>query len=109
MEKTTVQHLAQWVVDFDPSEVSPRAIQLMKHSVLDSIGCAFVTIGETCVEGVVKLAKSIGGAPQASIIGGGKASVGVATLVNGTLVRAIALNNHLALNPNDNYNLRAHP
>src|SRR5262245_23456696 len=109
MEKTAVQHLARWVIDFDPSQVPPLALQLMKHSVLDSLGCAIVTLCEPCVEGVVKVAKSMGGEPQASLIGGGKAPVGVATLVNGSLVRAIDLNDHLAFDPSDNAKLGGHP
>jgi 2-methylcitrate dehydratase len=109
MERTTVQRLAQWVLDFNPSEISPTAVQLMKHSVLDSLGCAFATLGETCVEGIVKVANSIGGTPQASIIGGGKAPVGTAALVNGALVRAIDFNDHLAWDPNDRFKLGGHP
>src|SRR5262249_9563897 len=49
------------------------------------------------------------GEPQASLLGGGKAPVGVATLVNGSLVRAIDLNDHLALDPSDNAKLGGHP
>ena len=107
--KTTVQHIAQWVADFDPDAVAPESIQRMKHSILDAIGCAYITLGEDCVGGVLTLSKEIGGSAQATLIGGGAAPLSTATLVNGTLIRAIDFNDHLALDPNDGTKLGGHP
>ena len=107
--KTTVQHIAQWVADFDPDAVAPESIQRIKHSILDAIGCAYITLGEDCVGGVLTLSKEIGGSAQATLIGGGAAPLSTATLVNGTLIRAIDFNDHLALDPNDGTKLGGHP
>ena len=106
---TMVQQIARWVADFDAEVVNASAIELMKHSVLDSIGCAILTLDEGCVKGVLDYARSAGGTPQASLIGGGQASLTLATLVNGTLIRAIDFNDHLALNPNSGAKLGGHP
>jgi 2-methylcitrate dehydratase len=107
--KTTVQHIAQWVADFDPAAVAPESIQRIKHSILDSIGCAYITLEEDCVAGVLTLAKETGGSAQATLIGGGAAPLSIATLVNGTLIRAIDFNDHLAFDPNDGSKLGGHP
>lgn len=109
MTGTLVQRMAQWALDFDASAVSARGVELMKHSVLDSLGCAIHTLTEDCVQGVLKYARGAGGAAEATMIGGGKAPLALATLVNGTLVRAIDINDHLALDPNDNAKLGGHP
>ena len=50
-----------------------------------------------------------GGNGQASVIGGGTATLALATLANGALVRAIDFNDHLAHNPNTNAKLGGHP
>jgi len=107
--KTTVQRIAQWVADFDLGAVAPESIQRIKHSILDAIGCAYVTLGEDCVSGVLTLAKETGGSAQATLIGGGMAPLSIATLVNSTLIRAIDFNDHLALDPNDRAKLGGHP
>lgn len=109
MTGTTVQRLAQWVRDYDLADVSEQAVALIKHSILDSIGCAVVSLDEPCVQGVLVYARSAGGAPQATLIGGGKTTLPLAALVNGTLVRAIDYNDHLAMNPNDGAKLGGHP
>jgi 2-methylcitrate dehydratase len=109
MAGTTVQCLARWVRDYDVSKIPEHAVALIKHSILDSIGCAIVSLAEPCVQGVLAYARSAGGAPQASLIGGGKTTLPLAALVNGTLVRAIDYNDHLAMDPNDGAKLGGHP
>jgi 2-methylcitrate dehydratase len=109
MVDTMVQRIAQWVLAFDSGAVDPRSIELMKHSVLDSLGCAILTLDEDCVGGVLNFARSSGGNPQASLIGGGKLPLTLAALANATLIRAIDFNDHLALNPNTNAKLGGHP
>src|SRR5262249_2236211 len=54
--------------------------------------------------------RSSGGAAQASLfMSGQKLPLTLATLANGTLIRAIDFNDHLALNPNTNAKLGGHP
>src|SRR5262245_6837210 len=109
MTGTMVQRVAQWVLSFDAAVVDARAIRLIKHSVLDSLGCAILTLDENCVRGVLDYARSAGGNGQASLIGGGTATLALATLANNALVRAIDFNDHLAHNPNTNAKLGGHP
>ncbi len=106
---TMVQRIAQWVTAFDARAVDARAVELMKHSVLDSLGCAILTLDEDCVAGVLAYARSVAGSGPASLIGGGRAPLAIATLANGTLIRAIDFNDHLALNPNTGAKLGGHP
>ena len=63
----------------------------------------------TASEGVLDYVRSAGGNGQASVIGGGTATLALATLANGALVRAIDFNDHLAHNPNTNAKLGGHP
>ena len=71
MMGTMVQRIAQWVLAFDPAAADARSVELMKHSVLDSLGCAILTLDEDCVSGVLNFVRSSGGNAQASLIGGG--------------------------------------
>lgn len=109
MNGTLVQRMARWALDFDPAAVDAGAVELMKHSVLDALGVAILTLEEGCIQGILRYAHGAGGTPEASIIGGGKLPLALATLVNGTLVRAIDLNDHLAMDPNDGAKLGGHP
>jgi 2-methylcitrate dehydratase len=109
MSQTVVQRIARWALEYDVTDIPRGVVTLMKHSVLDSIGCAILTTREDCVRGVLAYAASVGGAPQATVIGGAKIPLGLATLVNGVLVRAIDYNDHLALDPNDSSKLGGHP
>src|SRR5215510_7368292 len=110
MTGTMVQRIAEWVLAFDHTAVDAHSIELMKHSVLDSLGCAILTFDETCVSGVLNFVRSSGGNAQACLIRAEqKLPVTLATLANGTLIRAIDFNDHLALNPNSEAKLGGHP
>jgi 2-methylcitrate dehydratase PrpD len=61
------------------------------------------------IAGWSPLSKETGGSAQATLIGGGAAPLSTATLVNGTLIRAIDFDDHLALDPNDGTKLGGHP
>ena len=109
MNDSLVQRLARWTLDFDIDAVDDHALELMKHSILDALGVAILTLAEDCVQGVLNYVRGAGGTPEASMIGGGKAPLALATLANGTLVRAIDLNDHLAMDPRDGAKLGGHP
>jgi 2-methylcitrate dehydratase len=105
-----VQRIAKWVLAFDHTTVDARSIELMKNSVLDSLGCAILTFDETCVSGVLHFVRSSGGNAQATLIRAEqKLPLTLATLANATLIRAIDFNDHLALNPNSGAKLGGHP
>lgn len=94
-EDTTVTALAGSVANFEPSSLSSDVIEQTKLLVLDTLGCAIAAEGVTLVGQMRHVAVALGGAPQATLIGGGeKSSVLNAVLVNGTMVRVLDLNDY---------------
>ena len=93
-EPTTVTALADAVAAFDPSTLSDAVIEQTKLLILDTLGCAIAADGVDTVEEVRRAVRALGGAPQATLIGGGKSSVLNAILVNGALVRVLDLNDY---------------
>jgi hypothetical protein len=53
MSDSLVQRLGRWALDFDIDAVDDRALELMKHSILDALGVAILTLAEDCVQGVL--------------------------------------------------------
>jgi 2-methylcitrate dehydratase len=96
-ETTTVTALADAVAAFDPATLSDDDVEQTKLLTLDTLGCAIAANGVDMVEGVRNLARELGGAPQATLIGGGKGSVLNAILVNGAMVRVLDLNDYKCL------------
>src|SRR5215510_9105884 len=72
MTGTMVQRIAEWVLAFDHTAVDAHSIELMKHSVLDSLGCAILTLDEDCVSGILEYVRSADGSAQASLIRSGR-------------------------------------
>lgn len=106
----TTQALADWAIGLGIEQFPAPALELAKSSVLDAIGCAFVSLAEECVEGVLAAVAEQGGAPQATVVGAGrKLSATGAALANSTLLRALDMNDHLAHDPNDGSKLGGHP
>ncbi len=94
-QETTATALGRAVADFDPDTLSPEVIEQTKLLVLDTLGCAIAAEGVELVEQMRRVSQALGGAPQATLIGGGeKSSVLNAVLVNGTLVRVLDLNDY---------------
>ena len=91
----TATALAGAVCAFDPETLSDAVIGQAKLLVLDSLGCAIAAHGVETVEQVRRMAAALGGAPQATLIGGNsKSSVLNAILVNGAMVRVLDLNDY---------------
>jgi 2-methylcitrate dehydratase len=106
----TAEALADWAKAIEISHFPEQANPLAKASVLDAFGCACVSLGEKCVDGIRAAMREQGGAPQATVIGGGiRQPTTTAALVNASLVRALDLNDHLALDPNSGVKLGGHP
>jgi len=93
-ETTTVTALGDAVAAFDPARLSDDVVEQTKLLILDTLGCAIAADGVDTVEQVRHMARALGGAPQATLIGGGKSSVLNAILVNGALVRVLDLNDY---------------
>lgn len=108
--KTIVQELAHWILDFDPSIISEEITHLAKLSLLDALGCAYAAHSENAVKDTLAGLGQLGGTAQCSVIGSThRTSVANAALANGTLIRALDLNDHMALDPADGKKLGGHP
>lgn len=93
-ETTTVTELANAVAAFDPANLSEDVVEQTKLLILDTIGCAIAADGVDIIADVRNVARALGGAPQATLIGGGRNSVLNAILVNGAMIRVLDLNDY---------------
>jgi 2-methylcitrate dehydratase len=85
----TVQALAEWVLNADPTDLGASAPMLMRRNILDSIGCAIAALDGETVQVVRDYIAGDGGA--ATLIGGGRTSVDQAALFNSVAVRYVDL------------------
>jgi len=93
--KTALERLAQLscAIDYDrlPKELVSRAKDLL----IDALACAYGAWHSPIREGLEKLVQSVGGNPQANLIGVGTAtSAPLATLFNGSLIRYLDCNDY---------------
>ncbi len=111
MARTLIEQIADWAHECGPGPDRDRARMLMKHSLLDAIGSAYIALDEECTQGAAAVTLATGGAPNATLMGrkGLKAPLTSAAFLNGTLVRALDVNDHLAMDPNDSEKLGGHP
>ena len=101
-ENTTVTQLARAVCRFDCGTLASEVIEQTKLLVLDTLGCAIAADGVDTVDEVRRCTQALGGAPQATLIGGGgKSSVLNTILVNGALVRMLDLNDYTIIEGKD--------
>jgi 2-methylcitrate dehydratase len=87
----TVDALAQWSIDAHRRDLPDDAAGLMRRNVLDSLGCAIAALDGETVRAVRDQVLASGGAPRASLIGGGRTSVDQAALFNSVAVRYVDL------------------
>ncbi len=111
MAGTLIEQISDWAHECEPGPDRARAIMLMKHSLLDAIGSAYIAIDEECTQGAAAVTLAAAGAGEATLIGrkGLKGPLASAAFLNGTLVRALDVNDHLAFDPNDGAKLGGHP
>jgi 2-methylcitrate dehydratase len=111
MEDTVITRLATWVDDFDAAGVPGRVLDLVKLSLLDALGAAFAARRYSAE--AMKAVAAVEGLDRSavcSVIGAGsRASVLTATLLNGTLIRALDLNDYQGIDPRDGKKLSSHP
>nr|WP_231986321.1 MmgE/PrpD family protein [Mycobacterium sp. E2479] len=82
-----VDELADFVVGAQPADLSERPRALLKRNVLDSIACAVGSLDGELVPTIRDHTAQFGGAPTATLVGGGRASVDQAAFFNAVLVR----------------------
>jgi 2-methylcitrate dehydratase len=89
---TQVEQLAGFVARSRWEDVSEPAREQLKLRVLDSLGVAFGALDGTPVRIVREQLQEFGGAPLATLIGGGRSAPDRAALYNGALVRYLDFN-----------------
>jgi 2-methylcitrate dehydratase len=86
-----VEALAEFVVAADWADIPADAAMLLRRNVLDSLGDAIAALDGETVRVVREQIESVGGLPQASLIGGGRTTVDQAALFNSVAVRYVDL------------------
>jgi len=86
--------LAELVHSIRYRDLPPEVVQAAKRVILDTLACAAGAIRSEPGEIMRGVASQLGGNPQATLIGGGKTSCVLATLVNGTLMRYLDNNDY---------------
>jgi 2-methylcitrate dehydratase len=82
-----VDDLAAFVVGAGPADLSDRHRRLLKRNVLDSVACAVGSLDGELVATIREHTGQFGGAPTATLVGGGRTSVDQAAFFNAVLVR----------------------
>lgn len=85
--KYVVDELAEFVVDAQPSDLAGRARTLLIRNVLDSVACAVGSLDGELIAAIREHTAQFGGAPTATLVGGGRSSVDQAAFFNAVLVR----------------------
>jgi 2-methylcitrate dehydratase len=92
-DETLIGRLADWVLAFDAGKIPAEVVTQAKLLLLDTLGCAVAARDEETFEAAKSTVAEIGGAPQCTIIGTSeRTSLPNAVLLNGTLIRALDMN-----------------
>ncbi|OBG59815.1 MULTISPECIES: MmgE/PrpD family protein [unclassified Mycobacterium] len=86
-ENYVVEQLAGFVVGAEQADLTGRPRALLKRNVLDSIACAVGSLDGELIATVREHTDQFSGAPTATLVGGGRASVDQAAFFNAVLVR----------------------
>ena len=86
-QTTTAEQIAAFALRVDDADFAEGALDRLKRSVLDTVGCAIGALGAEPVRRIRELVAELGGSIRCTLIGGGSAAPDRAALVNGCLVR----------------------
>jgi 2-methylcitrate dehydratase len=110
MADTLIARLATWVSEFDYDRVPEHVLGKVKLSLLDALGAAFAAWSYSAeARATVAVLNGVDYSAACSVIGGSRASVLNATLMNGALIRALDLNDYQGIDPRDGTKLSSHP
>ena len=84
---TEVHDLAAFVRRADWTQLSPEALEQLKIRLLDTLGVAIGALDAEPIEAIRGLLEDLGGAPQATLIGGGRTSPQQAAFFNSAASR----------------------
>ncbi|MGZ4576193.1 MAG: MmgE/PrpD family protein [Mycobacterium sp.] len=82
-----MEDLAAFVVGAESADLTGRPRALLKRNVLDSIACALGSLDGELIATIRGHTAEFSGAPTATLVGGGRASVDQAAFFNAVLVR----------------------
>ncbi|MGE5819675.1 MAG: MmgE/PrpD family protein, partial [Deltaproteobacteria bacterium] len=88
-----IKQVANWVLAFDFETIPDGVVAQAKLLLLDSLGCAVAAQQEQAFAAALAAARELGGTPACTVIGTReRTSLANAILLNGTLIRALDLN-----------------
>ena len=88
-----IEQVANWVLAFDFETIPDGVVAQAKLLLLDSLGCAVAAQQEPAFVAALAAARELGGTPMCTVIGTReRTSLANAILLNGTLIRALDLN-----------------
>ena len=86
---------AELIATIHVEDLPPAVLHEAKRLIIDTMACAMGGITGNPSKIVMRVAHRLGGAPQATVIGdGGRTTVALATLVNGTMLRYLDNNDY---------------
>ncbi len=88
-----IKQVANWVLAFDVETIPDDVAAQAKLLLLDTLGCAVAAQHEHAFAAALAAARELGGTPDCTVIGTReRTSLANAILLNGTLIRALDLN-----------------
>ena len=92
---TALEKLAQLASAIDYDQLPKELVARAKDLLIDTVACAYGAFNSPLKEALAELVHSMGGNPQATLIGvGGSTSAPLATLFNGSLIRYLDCNDY---------------
>ncbi|VXB40388.1 2-methylcitrate dehydratase, 2-methylcitrate dehydratase [Burkholderia sp. 8Y] len=106
-EPSMTEQLAAFVGRMHIGDLGDAALDRLKRSIVDALGCAIGAIGQPTILKVRRLVTEFGGPPLVTLIGGGCSAPDRAALYNGCLVRYLDFMDNTAIrgevcHPSDN-------
>jgi 2-methylcitrate dehydratase len=90
-DRYVVDDIGRFTAGATFADIPADALAALKRNVLDSLGCAVAALDGEIIRTLREEIDAEGGHPVATLIGGGRASVAQATLLNSVLVRYVDL------------------
>jgi len=89
---TATEKIASFIYDFESKDVPNEALAQAKSAIMDYTGVTLAGLSEECAKIVRRIARAMGGNPQATVWGDRiKTSAVLAALANGTAAHALDL------------------
>jgi 2-methylcitrate dehydratase len=95
-DQGAIERLAAWLSAVRAEDFSQRAIERAKLLLLDTLGCGFAALDDSCARAVLATLDALGEKPQCTVLGHPHGmGAPSAVLANGTLIRVLDLNDYV--------------